>query len=329
MEDLCSHVEEALHELVQDAKSVHVVNAAVAAFMKEHCLPDISSKLIGYDITSDDQHSESLNILGYYHHYGYCNGFPAFCLPAQKNKRQSSVYLYYNRAQSEWNISAVLNSNGRVLFLPVEEPNQLASLEHVVNGTKVLLWQVSSNSQPISLNLTPCTSQIPLRAGIVDFLTRRIYDGEFCRLLSKDISLANKLMYVKKGPPKTMDRALQKDPDWLLDLNRCTLVFDSPVVLTAAFHVLQVRVEKLGGKICRLKNHFLQDRDFVGSGGSLTKDFQAPPCVHINVHIDDWTFEIMFMLQDFMTVKDMLHKYYEITRANEVEEVLNPVFGQA
>eukprot|EP00746_Dinoflagellata_sp_MGD_P007773 gnl/MRDRNA2_/MRDRNA2_115455_c0_seq1.p1 gnl/MRDRNA2_/MRDRNA2_115455_c0~~gnl/MRDRNA2_/MRDRNA2_115455_c0_seq1.p1 ORF type:complete len:876 (-),score=171.67 gnl/MRDRNA2_/MRDRNA2_115455_c0_seq1:152-2779(-) len=372
LSDICSHVKNALDSLAQGATSAYLVNAVVDEFMKEYGLTDLASTLPAYKINPAEGASD---IGGQYRQCGYCNGVPAFrrkCEnPTEKEESLPEMYLYYNRVQSEWNINEVLNSNGRVLFLPEDEgcppgeeqqvtrqgivgrmcsltklpiireqsesqmqsspevvvsENSLpVSSKHADDDSHVLPWQDPLSSKTVPLCFTPCECKTPVRDALATFLLRRVRDQEFRRLLS----LGHELMYVKMGPRKTMERALQKDPDWLLDLNRCTLVFDSPVALVIGFHLLSRKVEELGGKICRLTNHFLQAGDFRRTGGLLKKekgDFTAPPSIHINVLIDGWTFEVMFMLHDFMNAKDTLHKFYEIRRAREVNEILEPVF---
>jgi hypothetical protein len=367
LDDICLHVKEALHVLARSAKNASSVKAEVDKFMKKHGLTDCASALLGYEVTSDERFPPSLDILGHYSHCGYCNGLPSFrqqrqqhSQPTQAKESPSAMYIYHSRVQSDWNIGSMLNSNGRKAFLPEEESSaavdgssplrssggcswRVPLYSERVNpshplascpapaGTlpfdksQVLRWQVPSSSKILPLKLTPIASLIPVRDGLADFLTQRANDPKFHCLLS----LGDELMQVKLAPSKDPARALEKGPKWLLDANRCTLVFDSPVVLVVAFHLVSSKVKELGGKICRLENQYFKSGEFVRTGGALKneqKHFKAPPSLHINVLIDGWTFEMMFMLQDFMSVKERMHKYYEISRASEAKHILMPVF---
>ena len=105
----------------------------------------------------------------------------------------------------------------------------------------------------------------------------------------------------------------------LKDLNRCTFVFDSPAVLALGFHLLHKKVQSLDGTLERVSNFFFAD-------GALETTFKSPPCIHLNVKINGWIYEIMLTLADVASVKEVLHKYYEVARAEEVAELLHPIF---
>merc|ERR1719491_1920132 len=92
------------------------------------------------------------------------------------------------------------------------------------------------------------------------------------------------------------------------------------------FHLVQAKVRELGGCITRLSNLFVKDADFVGCGGELHSEFQAPPSIFIHFQISGWSMEIMLTLVDVIEAKARLHKFYDIVRAQKVEEVLMPVF---
>jgi hypothetical protein len=78
----------------------------------------------------------------------------------------------------------------------------------------------------------------------------------------------------------------------LKDLNRCTFVFDSPAVLALhAFHLLHKKVTELKGTLERVSNFYFKN-------GSLATSFTSPPCIHLNVKIGGWIYEVMLMFVD-------------------------------
>lgn len=133
------------------------------------------------------------------------------------------------------------------------------------------------------------------------------------------LSLKDRHVLVKFGPPKGFARALEKGAEWLLDLNRCTFIFDSPIMLVLAFHMFHNCVKDRGGEITRLSNYFMKE-------GRPSRDMKQPPCIHINVRIDGWIFEVMFTYTAISKVKETIHKFYEIARAMEPDQLLLPVF---
>ena len=116
-------------------------------------------------------------------------------------------------------------------------------------------------------------------------------------------------------------RAQQKAAKWLLDVNRCTFVTDSPLVLALIYYLIESKTKSMNGEISRRSNHII-------SKDGLIKDPKKPPCVHLNLRIPQkgWTFEVMITLLDFATAKEVLHKYYEITRCSSPLDLMAPVF---
>lgn len=134
-----------------------------------------------------------------------------------------------------------------------------------------------------------------------------------------------------RGPMKALARALEKDPRYLLDLNRWTFKVDSVTIMVLVTLLLKKGVEAAGGRISRFDNFHLENTprawDFAESGGHLKmKGLTRPPCLHINGIIDGWSFEVMVLLSDFSLVKEQLHKFYDITRAPTLAALLPPVF---
>merc|ERR1712087_820479 len=97
--------------------------------------------------------------------------------------------------------------------------------------------------------------------------------------------------------------------------------------MVLGFHLLRVKVAELGGSITRLTNYFLSITDFVKNGGQFNFEYKQPPVLHLFVEINGWTFEIMLALVDVIKAKERLHKFYDIVRADSVEEALMPVFA--
>lgn len=85
---------------------------------------------------------------------------------------------------------------------------------------------------------------------------------------------------------------------------------------------MKKKVEAEGGTLERCTNFFSK------KDGGLTNKFENPPCLHLNVKLKSgWIYEVMFMLSDFATAKEIIHKYYEAERAEEPAQLLIPIFG--
>ena len=143
----------------------------------------------------------------------------------------------------------------------------------------------------------------PLKDALQKFLQRRAEDPSLGQLAT----LGDRLYELKVGPMKGIARAQQKQAKWLLDVNRCTFVADSPLVLALIFHLIEKKTQAMGGEISRLNNYFFKD-------GHLNMNMKQPPCIHLNLRIpkgSGWTYEVMLTLSDFAEAKEVLHKYYE------------------
>lgn len=371
LQSICHWISRTLQPLAREggaahANSTYIIPAVVDAFLVEHDLRNLTSEVLAYDVSCNNipkppapkpekdhlppssdptsrppaKHRVSANqciikftdFLGVYVHSGFCNGLPFFCRASSTVAGSSpGCYLYYNKVQAEWNIGSTLNSSERWLFLP-DAPGESPRPEPFSSKNGGEQWNCLSTGTFVTLSFKQISSQIRLREGLVSFLERRADNQDFCQLLS----LGDELLRVEMGPPKDYARAFEKYP-WLLDLNRCTLVLDSPIVMVLAFHLLKAKVEAppLSGKISRLTNHFLKEdisqvnqkaKSLTLSGGALLAMMKQPPCIHLNVLLDGWTFEIMLILHDFMVAKESLHKFYELLRAESPVDVLKPVF---
>ena len=149
-----------------------------------------------------------------------------------------------------------------------------------------------------------------LKDALLKFLKRRAEDPSLGQLAS----LRESLYQLKVGPMKGLARAQQKQAQWLLDVNRCTFVADSPLILALIFHLIDQKTRAMGGEFSRLNNYFFKD-------GNLNMEMKQPPCIHLNLRIPEdtsWTYEVMLTLSDFAEAKEVLHKYYEITRCSRL-----------
>ncbi|GMH71369.1 hypothetical protein TrST_g3338 [Triparma strigata] len=129
------------------------------------------------------------------------------------------------------------------------------------------------------------------------------------------------------GPPKSYQRTLAKEKEgieksgadkWigLRDLNRVTLEFEDPLMLTLAYKALLKKF-----KISGLKNKF----EWIH-----TDTYKQPPDIHMNLDLGDgWLVEVQLMFASILTIKKELHKYYDIVRAKNPRTILSPVFKTA
>eukprot|EP00928_Gymnodinium_smaydae_P027457 TRINITY_DN21233_c0_g6_i1.p1 TRINITY_DN21233_c0_g6~~TRINITY_DN21233_c0_g6_i1.p1 ORF type:complete len:771 (+),score=122.70 TRINITY_DN21233_c0_g6_i1:289-2601(+) len=338
LERICSYVESAMHDLA-GVSAKYLVPSVVDAFVKEYKLEDCFADVLGLSVTvahsetsapGDDMltHTSSCrmaHVAGTYHHSGFYMGVPAFC-----KKGAPDVYLYRQRWANDpnhshyWVFSTVLGGEDEYI---ARKPEEGGSVKSLFDGEDSFEWTVHGaqmyDAPTFDVFFFALTHRVVLKDKLAEFLTRRCSDANFARLLD----LGSSLLRVDIGPPKLYVRAIQKSaPEQLKDLNRCTLRFDSPVMLNLAFHLIRLKVEQLQGTISCIKNIFLADSDFLGSGGALNMCSDAPPTVHMFIQIDGWTYEVMLTLEDVINAKEILHKMYDINRAHSVEDVLMPVF---
>merc|ERR1712039_583103 len=94
--------------------------------------------------------------------------------------------------------------------------------------------------------------------------------------------------------------------------------------MVLAFHLLRTKVEDIGSTLDRCTNAF------IDNAGLLASQFTAPPCLHLNLTLKDgWVYEVMLLLHDFATAKEIIHKYYEAARVTNPYELLIPIFDPA
>ena len=121
----------------------------------------------------------------------------------------------------------------------------------------------------------------------------------------------NKVVIGRFGPPKGFDRALQKEMGSLKDLNRVTLECEDPYVMALVLAILKKQF-----KVLAVKNKHRQ------------ATFKQPPDLHVNIDIGGgWVAEVQLLLANCLMIKRTLHKYYEISRVENPELVLQPVFN--
>ena len=117
------------------------------------------------------------------------------------------------------------------------------------------------------------------------------------------------LASLRIGPLKTLERAKQKDPRWLFDLNRATVQFHNPLALTLYYAALRTRFT-----IVEVRN--FHDPDVNRDG--------RPPCLHLILGWKgtEYKVEVQLMLKAFLEIKKAQHKSYDITRAKTYAELL-------
>ncbi|GMI20483.1 hypothetical protein TeGR_g13545, partial [Tetraparma gracilis] len=122
-----------------------------------------------------------------------------------------------------------------------------------------------------------------------------------------------RVVKMRMGSPKGTDRAktkLEEGRD-LLDLNRVEFVFEDPLLL-----VLMCECLKSKYKLVTLKNKYKQE------GG-----WEQPPDLHLNLDIGGgWIAEAQLLFRNVVEIKEELHKFYSVTRATRMEEVMKPLF---
>ena len=251
----------------------------------------------------------------------FCDGFPVFCWKDEKD----SLFLY-RHPQGAWALAGEVGSSVPLGLLRDESMAQKPRLLPLYETGDVEQWRWPGASKLWWAECDECqvffkelaTEETYLVDELQRFLEMRMKDPSLKRLASLD---EVKLYDLKIGPMKDFARAQQKAAKWLLDVNRCTFVTDSPLVLALIYYLIESKTKSMNGEISRRSNHII-------SKDGLIKDPKKPPCVHLNLRIPQkgWTFEVMITLQDFATAKEVLHKYYEITRCSSPLDLMAPIF---
>ena len=248
----------------------------------------------------------------------FCDGFPVFCW-------KDSLFLY-RHPQGAWALAGEVGSSVPLGLLRDESMAQKPRLLPLYETGDLEQWRWPGASKLWWAECDECqvffkevaTKETYLVDELQKFLEMRMKDPSLKRLASLD---EVKLYDLKMGPMKDFARAQQKAAKWLLDVNRCTFVTDSPLVLALIYYLIESKTKSMNGEISRRSNHII-------SKDGLIKDPKKPPCVHLNLRIPQkgWTFEVMITLQDFATAKEVLHKYYEITRCSSPLDLMAPIF---
>merc|ERR1712048_322800 len=130
--------------------------------------------------------------------------------------------------------------------------------------------------------------------------------------------------YVPPHKPATINDKPVSPIDYVLDFNRCTFVFEDPYVMAVLYTYLKRHVTEI--KIIRTKNRLragthnilmnahlaypatLDSFEKARLPGAFDEAFAGRPIVAV---------EIQMMLNDYLTIKEVMHKYYEAERAKE------------
>ena len=107
---------------------------------------------------------------------------------------------------------------------------------------------------------------------------------------------------------------------YLCDFLRATIYAEDPYVIAMAFEMFKNRCDGLP----RVSNYFV---------GHEHKPREAQTFINTNFRIVDpdtnteHFAEVQFALQDFLTIKGIQHEYYEVNRAESVDELLARPLG--
>lgn len=157
-------------------------------------------------------------------------------------------------------------------------------------------------------------------------------------------SSSNTRVSVLHGPPKSLDRALEKaqggegkafKPNALKDLNRATILVDRPLNLAAFYHGYIARLSSHGAEVVQIKNKFKGGSPSKSTGDQHRLKVQEPPNLHVNVKLPiapqqgssdsipsqlGWIAEIQMTYRDVLKIKKWQHKYYELNRVDQSPE---------
>lgn len=106
---------------------------------------------------------------------------------------------------------------------------------------------------------------------------------------------------------------------YVCDFLRATIFAADPFVLAIAFRLLKQRF-----KVVRVKNKF--------GDNTLATDLRTNLLVNVRIRHDglglEHVGEVQFLLQDYLTAKDLQHLYYDVERASSAGELLDkPIFA--
>eukprot|EP00435_Cladocopium_sp_Y103_P010794 s6109_g2.t2 len=299
LKEFCNQVESALADLGLCSRSDNV-EECLECFLEKEGLSHVACERMVLEMQSEGRQFKQ---------EGYYNGMPAF--------RDTSGLHLFRHPLSCWLITRQLGSSSCRDCLKDEgecQPRPLPLIEAFDNQT----WSFGTvDSDGIKI---ADSEPYPLKDALLKFLKRRAEDPSLGQLAS----LRDRLYELKVGPMKGLARAQQKQAKGLRDVNRCTFVADSPLVLAVIFHLVDQKTRAMGGEISRLNNYFFKD-------GRLNMEMKQPPCIHLNLRIPKdarigWTYEVMLTLSDFAEAKEVLHKYYEITRCSSPLDLMAPIF---
>eukprot|EP00438_Fugacium_kawagutii_P030918 Skav202920 [mRNA] locus=scaffold1565:177347:179542:- [translate_table: standard] len=301
--DLCGHVESAFASLAA-CKQGDQIQERLNAFVEKEGLSDV----VCYRMVVETEEG-SAGIPNRFRQHGFYNGMPAFCGETDGKK----VYLFRDRKKF-WSISRTALGSSFFSATLQDEGEDKPRLFPLIETSEAQQWRPDAAFKFRRADCEPYS----LKDALQFFLQQRADDPSLGQLATSP----DRLYELKMGPMKGFARAQQKQAKWLLDVNRCTFVADSPLVLATIFHLIQRKTLAMGGEISRLDNYFFKD-------GHLNVELKQPPCIHLNLRIPKdtgWTYEVMLTLSDFAKAKDVLHKYYEITRSQSPLDLMVPIF---
>eukprot|EP00931_Biecheleriopsis_adriatica_P101119 TRINITY_DN76331_c0_g1_i1.p1 TRINITY_DN76331_c0_g1~~TRINITY_DN76331_c0_g1_i1.p1 ORF type:complete len:632 (+),score=98.27 TRINITY_DN76331_c0_g1_i1:55-1950(+) len=309
---LLHHVMEALR-MLEIPHGFQAVEVLVEAFFTNYKLDDDAGEVSQFKVSKNGQYQRQ--VTGTYVFHEFLNGKPAY----KKSTESSSdveAYLYFDGSTQEHKFDLTLGSRKCILW---------ASGEQLSDQMK---WASPGGNIDEQPQITKSTRQASIKAMLTSYLQQwqcRAEDSGLSRLLL----LRDQHAEVHQGPMKNFARALEKarqcekwgGPRALIDLNRATFVFDSPIIMGVAYQLIEKYVKIRNGLVTRTSNYF-----FSEDGSMKIDGFKQPPCVHMNVKLDDWIYEIMLMPVDLYHAKDQLHKMYDLARAEGPFQALAPVF---
>lgn len=292
------------------ANEMYLLQPLVDAFINRHGLDELSVKVPNYEITGD---GVAGHVKGRYELSGHINGYPIF----SHESGQSHIYC----EDGEWTIGPAVGAHGCYYFMEKETTDDVIINKDTPNTSPDYTWKGDALDNA-NLVFTVGISQLKLRDSVLSFLTKRAIDEQF----RSQLAFLDDLCHVSFGPPKDYSRAIQKDPDYLFDMNRCTFEIDSPALMVVLFFLIQNRVHALGGQVTRVANYFVTNFDFEKNGGIMAKEMDRPPCLQLNLQICGWVSEVMILMPNLLKAKHWLHHLYGINRASSLMEVLMPIF---
>jgi len=301
---------------------VHHIRTVVGSVLAAHELSQVVAEHKAVSIehtvsvegrTKEDGTYSSKEVLisGTYTYRGFFNGRP--CYQKAGMLAGGECFLYFYAPKQQWFVSTELGAPTcllKVLSDALDFPSAEDSADWAYNTGQKLT---------VAPHITKASDRCSLQDSVTAFLEMRKHEDA----VERDLLTLAHIFELKIGPPKSLARAMDKveskglaaGPASLKDLNRCTFLFDSPVILALTYALLEHRVKQLGGVFERSTNYFFAD-------GNVCADFDRPPCVHIVVRVHGWLFEIMLTFSDVALFKKELHKFYDVTRANDFFELL-------